>query len=104
MADDPFCYHLKSALAHLRAAINQLNVAFAMQSFKLMHSHDRSRLQNARNTLSRKATAINLLLPLAVDATYIQGKLPDNVLDAIKNAQQLIEIAKSDNAEPPGPK
>lgn len=103
MADDPFCYHLKSALAHLRAAINQLNVAFTMQSFKLMHIDDRHRLQNARNTLSRKATAINLLLPLAVDATYVQGKLPDDVLEAIKTAQQIIETTKSENAQPPGP-
>ena len=103
MADDPFCYHLKTALAHLRAAINQLNVAFSMHSFKLMHADDRRRLQNARNTLSRKATAINLILPLAVDATYVQGKLPDGILDAIKTAQQLIETTKSDNAQPPGP-
>lgn len=103
MADDPFCYQLKSALAHLRGAINELNAAFAMPSFRLLHKDDRHRLRTARDNLSRKATVIKLILPLAVDATYVQAELPNCVHETLKIAEKIVEITKSDNAQPPGP-
>ena len=74
MADDPFYYHLKSALDHFWAALHELNVALAMPTYQLLSPSHQKQLRVAHGYWADKIRAISEILALAVDAAYVQGK------------------------------
>lgn len=103
MADNSFCYPLIRALAHLSAAVDELETARHLPTYNRLDPSIRKTLNYTRRTLTNRRTTLLANLYVAIDSTYGQPKLPDNVRDALQTAQRLIRAIESDNAEPPCP-
>lgn len=103
MYNDPICYKIKFAIRKLMAATDHLTDVLAMPESRLLDAKHRHLLQTTRNNIRRQWKVLNAVLPAAVDATYVQPRLPDQALDALAQVQEALESPSPHNAEPPRP-